>query len=168
MSYESEINKAVQRAIAAAKRQAKVELRETMTNLHQYFADEMQPATARNYKIGGGGKKTKKAITENRRALKNPTTKLYTLYGNLRRALMPKNLGNINKIDTGSGGAVAATIGIDTAVTVPAGTRKTSLIYAAVHEKTRPYFNPALKKYSEEDKETMQNILEAAIVAWNE
>jgi phage gpG-like protein len=154
MTLEQQMQMARNRALAALDNSAEYHLREAQTDLLEYYADNMQSATAKNYKKTKSGKL---------RALKNNTDKVYVLYGNLVRALMPKKKGNISEFAK-QGQRLYSKIGIDTAV-VP---------YAAVHEygggnniPARPYFFPAIKKYVEEGfNDRLRKIVEDSIKAW--
>lgn len=154
MSLEADIQAAVTRALKALDGSARYELMQSQVELQEFYADNMQSATTAN------NVRTK---TGKLRALKNKTDKLYVLYGNLIRALMPNGRGNISKYES-EGAKKYMRIGIDTAV-IP---------YAAAHEfggrsmPARPYFYPALKAYSEQRlNERIANIIDAAVVAWN-
>lgn len=92
-----------------------------------------------------GLKKSKK--TGNRYyAVPNTTDRLRTLYGNIQRAITPRGKGNISKVEYRNGHFFLE-FGIDTAMTVRAGTRSTTLEYAAINEATRPFIDPGFNKY---------------------
>lgn len=158
----NDIPEATRRAIDAAQTIEAKYLRQAQEELAVYFADNMQPATRTNNIKSKSGKL---------RALPNPSDKLYQLYGNLRRAFIPKQDGNIGKVVESPKGP-AFVIGIDLEV-VP---------YARIHEyggttgrkgrttiKARPYLAPGIEAYMEADDEALQQaVIENAIRAWNE
>jgi len=158
MTLDEQIQAAVNRALAALDGSAEYELREAQTDLLEFYADNMQSATASNYVRSKSGRL---------RSKRNTTDKLYVLYGNLTRALQPKRPGNIGEF-VKEGQKRYAKLGIDLAV-IP---------YAAIHEfggstgraqmPARPYFYPAIKAYSETRfKERIAKIIDSAVVAWN-
>ena len=154
MTLDQQIQVAKNRALAALDGSAEFELREAQQELQEFFTDNMQSPTAKNYRVSKSGKL---------RALKNNTDKLYTLYGNLQRALIPKQAGNIGEFKK-EGSKRYSRIGIDLGV-VP---------YARVHEygggnniPARPYFFPAIQLYSQERfNERLAAIVDAMVEAW--
>lgn len=82
----------------------------------------------------------------------NDTKRLRTLYGNLTRALIPGEAGNVSEVSV-DGGTFTVNYSIDVNTKVRAGTRTTSLIYAQLHElgtggqKKRPYLKPGIAEY---------------------
>lgn len=148
MSLDSEIRARARAASQELLRRSAVELREAHTELQVYFSDNLQSPTAVNHKVGKDG------VTLH--AKRNTTDKLFMLYGNLLRALQPKQIGSISKVEQNRD-FVLATIGIDTTATVTAGKKKVRLTYAAVHEfgsNARPYFYPAIQAYALEELES--------------
>lgn len=171
MTLEEQIKRKAKAAKEAAEKAAKLQLREAMLEADVFIFEFMQPATATNYTIGKASTKTKKAVNEIRRAKRNSTDKLYTLYGNLRRALTPRGVGHIERV-TDENGVYMAEIGIDTdtEVSLPGG-GTTSLVYAAVHENSRrAYLKPGLEAYAKSGGATsaaaLAQILEASAIAW--
>ncbi len=167
MSIKEQFNAKKNATLRELKRATEVELREANTELQVYFGDELQSASAKNFK-------PQKKVPAHLTALKNTTDKLYNLYGNLRRALIAKQTGNITEYKA-SGDVYYNTLGIDITATVRAGGRTVSLVYAIAHElggtrtKARPYFYPAIKKYiANEMNNKLHNIVAQAARTFNE
>lgn len=82
----------------------------------------------------------------------NTGNTLRTLYGNLTRALIPGEAGNVSEVSV-DGGTFTVNYSVDVNTKVRAGTRTTSLIYAQLHElgtggqKKRPYLKPGIAEY---------------------
>lgn len=161
MTFAEQIKAAVDRTNAEFAKVTEFELREAQTDLLEFYADRMNSATTKNHTVSPSGKL---------RSLPNKTDKLYVLYGNLVRALQPKQRGNIGIIDKGSQ-RVTLTIGIDLSV-VP---------YARIHEyggstgrggrskiPARPFFFPAIEQYAKERyNERIARILDRVKTAWD-
>lgn len=143
------------RALEALNGAAEFELREAQTDAMVDIMDNMQSSTSKNFRETKSGKL---------RALPNKSDKLYVLYGNLVRALTPKQPGNVSEY-VSAGQTKYMKIGVDLAA-VP---------YAAVHEfgggnniKKRPYFYPGLKQYVEQSFDArLKSIIDKAARAWN-
>ena len=163
MSIDAQIIKASERAKAQMQRQANIMMREAHENVRIYWSDFLHPATEKNYRISKG-----KLTKGQRIPLANTTKKLYTLYGNLQRALTPKQKGSISKIEEGKDDITTTTIGIDTSVEVNAGKYTPTLIYAEAHEETRPYFLPGIEAYiAEAQPGYLKDIIADAVQAWD-
>lgn len=86
---------------------------------------------------------------------KNTTSRLRTLYGNIQRAITPGRTGNISTVEYRNGHFYLE-FAIDTDARVRAGTKTTTLAYAAMHEASergkstapaRPFIEPGFAEY---------------------
>jgi hypothetical protein len=114
----------------------------------------MQSPTAKNYKVSKSGKL---------RALKNNTNKLYTLYGNLQRALIPKQDGNIGEFKK-EGSKRYSRIGIDAR---RRAVRACARVWRREQHPCPSVLFPAIQLYSQERfNERLAAIVDAMVEAW--
>lgn len=94
----------------------------------------------------------------------NPTKKLRRLYGNLLRAVTPGEKGNVAKTEI-KAGVVELTFSFDSATTVQAGKRSTTLLYGERWEKgTRPFLKPGTDKFMRQEFPRMMRELQTELI----
>lgn len=140
-------NEYLQRLQTAVLRAVKKGMQRAGDELSAYTLDYMQDPSKKEGLTKS--KRTKGSLYYN---VVNPTNRLRTLYGNLTRALIPGEQGNVNKV-TIQGGTFVLGYGFDPDASVKAGPRTTTLFYGILHEqgnggqKKRPFLEPGIKEY---------------------